>query len=105
MNYHGNLFALLVSYYNDDTDTFYSISRPAAEYHAERLLKDDDEVLRISITGPQGEPVGDYTRTPEGTYFTQAPAIALLSQADEDRKTVINLLERALSVLKQEEPK
>lgn len=105
MNYHGNLFALLVSYYNDDTDTFYSISRTAAEYHAERLIREDDEVLRISITDPQGEPVGDYTRTPEGTHFAQSPAITPLSQTDEDRKTVINLLERALSVLKQEEPK
>lgn len=104
MNLPG-MFALLVTYYNDDTETFYSISRPAAEYHAERLMRDDDEVLRITVTGPQGEPVGDYTRTPAGIHFAQSPAITPLSQADEDRKTVINLLERALSVLKQEEPK
>lgn len=98
MNLPG-MFTLLVTYYNDYTETFYSISRPAAEYHAERLLKEDDGVFSISITDPLGESVGIYTRT-------AAPvAIAPLSQADEDRKTVINLLERALSVLKQEEPK
>lgn len=98
MNLPG-LFTILVRYYNDDTTTFNSDSLQAAEYHAERLLKEDDEVFSISITDPLGESVGIYTRT-------AAPvALTPLSQADEDRKTVINLLERALSVLKQEEPK
>lgn len=104
MNLPG-MYTILVTYYNDDTETFYAHFRQAAEQCAERLLKEDDEVRRISVTGPLGESAGDYTRTFAGIHFAQAPAITPLSQADEDRKTVINLLERALSVLKQEEPK
>lgn len=99
MNLPGSMFTILVRYYNGEPDTFYAHSRQAAEQCAERLLKEDDEVFSISITDPLGNPAGIYTRTAAPVVLTP------LSQADEDRKTVINLLERALSVLKQEEPK